>query len=150
MGQSPNGDSINKDKGIEFHQGKLYFSSKYVQCSNVFTSEPTKLAEANSLLLCIRAPVGIVNIAQHKICIGRGLCSLKPLIGDTDFFFYLLQTLKDSFEKQATGTTIKAISGDIIKNERIALPPLAEQHRIVQKIEGLFSVLDDIQKALEV
>ena len=149
MGQSPKGDSINKDEGIEFHQGKLCFSNKYVQSSNTFTTEPTKITEANSILLCVRAPVGIVNITQRKICIGRGLCSLKPIKGSLDYYFYLLQTLQESFEKQATGTTFKAISGDIVKNEMIPLPPLAEQQRIVVKIEELFSVLDDIQKSLE-
>ena len=149
MGQSPNGDSINKNKGIEFHQGKLCFSDKYLRSSNIFTAEPTKIADANSLLLCVRAPVGIVNITQNKICIGRGLCSLKPSKGDVDFYFYLLQTLQKRFENQATGTTFKAISGDIVKNEIISLPPLAEQQRIVHKIEELFSVLDNIQKALE-
>ena len=117
MGQSPKGDSINKNKGIEFHQGKLCFTNKYLQSSNTFTTEPTKLAEANSILLCVRAPVGIVNITPRKICIGRGLCSLKPRKGNIDFYFYLLQTLKESFEKQATGTTFKAISGDIVKND---------------------------------
>ena len=150
MGQSPKGDSINKNKGIEFHQGKLCFTNKYLQSSNTFTTEPTKLAEANSILLCVRAPVGIVNITPRKICIGRGLCSLKPRKGNIDFYFYLLQTLKESFEKQATGTTFKAISGDIVKNEIIILPPFLEQQRIVAKIEELFSVLNNIQNALEV
>ena len=149
MGQSPKGDSINKNKGIEFHQGKLCFTNKYLQSSNTFTTEPTKLAEANSILLCVRAPVGIVNITPRKICIGRGLCSLKPRKGNIDFYFYLLQTLKESLEKQATGTTFKAISGDIVKNEIIILPPFLEQQRIVAKIEELFSVLNNIQNALE-
>ena len=149
MGQSPKGDSINKDSGIEFHQGKLYFSDKYLQSSNIFTTEETKIAEANSLLLCVRAPVGIVNITKNKICIGRGLCSLKPLKGNINFYFYLLQTLQKSFENQATGTTFKAISCDVVKNEVIRLPPIAEQQRIVDKIEELFSVLDNIQNALE-
>ena len=149
MGQSPKGVSINKDSGIEFHQGKLYFSDKYLQSSNIFTTEETKIAEANSLLLCVRAPVGIVNITKNKICIGRGLCSLKPLKGNINFYFYLLQTLQKSFENQATGTTFKAISCDVVKNEVIRLPPIAEQQRIVDKIEELFSVLDNIQNALE-
>ena len=149
MGQSPKGDSINKDSGIEFHQGKLCFSDKYLRSSNTFTIKPIKIAEANSILLCVRAPVGFVNITRRKICIGRGLCSLKPISGNIDFYFYLLQTLKESFEKQATGTTFKAISGDVIKTETIMLPPLAEQQRIVAKIEELFSILDDIQKSLE-
>ena len=150
MGQSPQGDSINSNEGIEFHQGKLCFSEKYLQHSNVFTTEPTKIAEVDSLLLCVRAPVGIVNISQRRICIGRGLCSLKPIYGTTLFYFYLLQTLKNSFERQSTGTTFKAISGDVVKKEIISLPPLAEQHRIVAKIEELFASLDNIQKSLEV
>ena len=150
MGQSPQGDSINSNEGIEFHQGKLCFSEKYLQHSNVFTTEPTKIAEVDSLLLCVRAPVGIVNISQRRICIGRGLCSLKPIYGTTLFYFYLLQTLKNSFERQSTGTTFKAISGDVVKKEIISLPPLAEQHRIVAKIEELFASLANIQKSLEV
>ena len=150
MGQSPKGDSLNNKRGIEFHQGKICFSDKFLLKSDIFTDEPTKIAESNSILLCVRAPVGIVNITKNRICIGRGLCALIPFEGNTDFYFYLLHTLQDSFENQSTGTTFKAISGEIIKNENIILPPLAEQQRIVQKIEELFYVLDNIQKALEV
>jgi type I restriction enzyme S subunit len=150
MGQSPKGDSLNNNSGIEFHQGKICFSDKYLQKSEILTDEPIKITEPNSVLLCVRAPVGVVNITKTRICIGRGLCSLSPFEGNSDFYFYLLQTLQDSFENQSTGTTFKAISGEIIKNEKIILPPLAEQQRIVHKIEELFSVLDNIQNALEV
>ena len=150
MGQSPKGDSLNNKRGIEFHQGKICFSDKFLLESGIFTNEPTKIAEPNSILLCVRAPVGAVNITKNQICIGRGLCALTPFEGNADFYFYLLQTLQDSFDNQSTGTTFKAISGEIIRNENIILPPLAEQQRIVQKIEELFSVLDNIQNALEV
>jgi len=150
MGQSPKGDSLNNKRGIEFHQGKICFSDKFLLKSKVYTDEPTKIAVPNSILLCVRAPVGVVNIAKNRICIGRGLCALTPFEGNADFYFYLLQTLQDSFESQSTGTTFKAISGEVIKNEKFALPPLAEQQRIVQKIEELFSSLDNIQTALEV
>ena len=150
MGQSPNGETINQINGIEFHQGKLYFSDIFVQSSNVYTSEPTKMAEKDSILLCVRAPVGIVNIVTRSVCIGRGLCALKPKKGNPKFYFYWLQTLQNIFERKATGTTFKAISSETVKNECIALPPLAEQQRIVQKIDELFSTLDNIQKALEV
>ena len=91
MGQSPNGETINQINGIEFHQGKLYFSDIFVQSSNVYTSEPTKMAEKDSILLCVRAPVGIVNIVTRSVCIGRGLCALKPKKGNSKFYFYWLQ-----------------------------------------------------------
>ena len=150
MGQSPKGDSLNNKRGIEFHQGKICFSDKFLLESGIFTNEPTKIAEPNSILLCVRAPVGVVNITKNQICIGRGLCALTPFEGNVDFYFYLLETLQDSFDNQSTGTTFKAISGEIIRNENIILPPLAEQQRIVQKIEELFHVFDNIQNALEV
>ena len=150
MGQSPKGDSLNNKRGIEFHQGKICFSDKFLLESGIFTNEPTKIAEPNSILLCVRAPVGVVNITKNQICIGRGLCALTPFEGNVDFYFYLLQTLQDSFDNQSTGTTFKAISGEIIRNENIILPPLAEQQRIVRKIEELFHVFDNIQNALEV
>lgn len=93
MGSSPNGSSINAQKnGIEFHQGKICFTDMYLQETDVYTNKPTKLTEPHSLLLCVRAPVGIVNITERKVCIGRGLCALKPKAGiDLKFAFYTLQ-----------------------------------------------------------
>ena len=37
----------------------------------------------------------------------------------------------------------------VLANSTIPIPPLAEQHRIVAKIEELFAVLDEIQKSIE-
>ncbi len=150
MGSSPIGDSLNsKHEGIEFHQGKLCFSELYLNKSEIYTDSPTKLAEKHSILLCVRAPVGVINITERKICIGRGLCSLKPKNGiDFMFAFYALQTHKSHFEANATGTTFKAIGGDTIRNEIFALPPYDEQVRIRQKIESLFSELNTISADL--
>jgi type I restriction enzyme S subunit len=150
MGSSPTGDSLNnKHEGIEFHQGKLCFSELYLNKSEIYTDSPTKLAEKHSILLCVRAPVGVINITEREICIGRGLCSLKPKNGiDFMFAFYALQTHKSYFEANATGTTFKAIGGDTIRNEMFTLPPYDEQVRIRKKIESLFYELDLISSEL--
>ena len=149
MGQSPNGSSINHQQGIEFHQGKILFGDKYLKQSDMFTDAPTKLATANSLLLCVRAPVGVVNITQREICIGRGLCSLKPNAAiNLNYAYHALTTYQSDFESKSTGSTFKAISGSIIRNEVFALPPLQEQHRIVSKIEEIFAQLDAIEASL--
>ena len=132
MGQSPTGESINGVKGIEFHQGKIHFTESYLSQSGVYTDQPTKIAEVDSLLLCVRAPVGVLNITQRKICIGRGLCALKPKYEiDNLYWLFILTAYKDYFESNATGSTFKAISGDTIKNAVIKLPPLQEQKRIL-------------------
>lgn len=115
----------------------------------MFTDAPTKLATPNSLLLCVRAPVGVVNITQREICIGRGLCSLKPNAAiNLDYAYHALTTYQSDFESKSTGSTFKAISGSIIRNEVFALPPLKEQHRIVAKIEEIFAQLDAIEASL--
>ena len=149
MGQSPNGCSINHQQGIEFHQGKILFGEKYLKRSDMFTDAPTKLATPNSLLLCVRAPVGVVNITQREICIGRGLCSLKPNAAiNLDYAYHALTTYQSDFDSKSTGSTFKAISGSIIRNEVFALPPLQEQYRIVTKIEEIFAQLDAIETSL--
>lgn len=151
MGQSPNGDSVNhKFIGVEFHQGKLLFSQCIVEKSDVYTTSPTKLADKDSLLVCVRAPVGDVNITDREICIGRGLCALKPLSNlPLDYWFYAIKSLKAEFNKKATGSTFLAISALTIKNQVISLPPYQEQLRIVSKVNELFSQLDRIEKSLQ-
>ena len=149
LGQSPDGSSLNSIDGMEFHQGKILFGNKYLRKSSVLTNSPTKIAEADTLLLCVRAPVGVVNITKQRICIGRGLCCLTPTKAiNLDYAFYMLTTFQEKFESQSTGSTFKAISGSIIKNEQLWLPPLSEQHRIVAKIEELFVQLDKIEASL--
>ena len=50
----------------------------------------------------------------------------------------------------AKGSNINNVKNAHLQNYHIYLPPLEEQQRIVQKIEALFSVFDNVQKALEV
>lgn len=139
MGQSPKGDCVFEgDEGLEFHQGKVFFGLDYIQKSNQSTNKPTKIAEANSVLLCVRAPVGIINITDREICIGRGLCAINSLVGMNEkFIMYFLRAFKNDFIKKATGTTFVAITGQVVKNQLIPLPPLEEQKRIVAKIEEM-------------
>ncbi|WP_315105517.1 restriction endonuclease subunit S [Capnocytophaga gingivalis] len=149
MGQSPKGETVTRNSnGIEFHQGKIYFTDKYIDKSPFSTSEPTKIT-SNSVLLCVRAPVGEVNLVNREVCIGRGLCAIEPLGNiSIDFCFFWLILLKDYFNENSTGSTFSSISGEIIRNAFIPLPPLAEQHRIVEKIETYFSFLDTIESNL--
>lgn len=52
-------------------------------------------------------------------------------------------------ENLAGSTNQKELYIGVLENMHIFLPPLAEQQRIVARIEELFSTLDNIQKALE-
>lgn len=138
MGQSPDGKSINDNEGVEFHQGKTCFGERTLGVSSLFSNAPVKLAEAHSVLLCVRAPVGYPNITNRKICIGRGLCALyaKKDINNT-FLFYSLLGKQSHFEKNATGSTFKAISSKVISNTEISLPPKSTQLSIVSELDKI-------------
>ena len=148
MGQSPKGDAVSEiNNGIEFHQGKLFFGKKYIVKSNQKTLTPTKLAPANSILLCVRAPVGKVNITERELCIGRGLCSIQPLGKlNMDFAYYVLETYENIFIKKATGTTFMAITSEVIKNQLFPLPPIEEQKRIVNKLNQLMPLIEEYEE----
>ena len=144
MGQSPEGNTYNNSNGIEFHQGKVAFGEMFLKPSGVFTTNPTKYAEPDSIVVSVRAPVGTANITKRKICIGRGLACIKPKQdADLMYIYYLLESpeVREYLEDNSTGTTFKAISGKVLQNLEIPLPPLSEQKRIVAKVEELFGVL---------
>ena len=68
-------------------------------------------------------------------------------IYNTIYLAYLLQYL--NLGKVSNSTAQPVISRKGINPIQILIPPLSEQQRIVTKIEKLFSVLDNIQNALE-
>ena len=138
MGQSPEGKFINSSEDMEFHQGKIYFGNKFISDSGIKTLAVSKIAPADSVLLCVRAPVGKVNITDREICIGRGLAAIKGYCDiPTTFIYFMFQTLEQHFNALATGTTFKAINIATVYNQPIPLPPLAEQERIVKRLNEL-------------
>ena len=149
MGSSPKGTSINEnEENTEFHQGKIFFSDKYLLPSGQYTSEITKIAQENSVLLCVRAPVGEVNITERKICIGRGLASIKGILSETEFLYHWIKAFKSTLVSKATGTTFVAVTTDVVNNLLIPIPPAAEQKTITDKISALFGYLDSITKSI--
>lgn len=147
MGQSPDGNSVAEGgSGIEFHQGKVFFGENYIQKSNQTTTKPTKIVEPNTILICVRAPVGNTNITERKICIGRGLCGINVMASMNEkFVLYMLRVFKQDLIKKATGTTFIAITGEVLKNQLIPLPPLKEQNRILEHLENLIPLCETLE-----
>ena len=150
MGTSPKGTSICENpQYTEFHQGKIYFSDMLIKNSGQYTRELTKIAKPNSILLCVRAPVGEVNLTDRKLCIGRGLASISPLGAVSKYFMlYWIKAFRETLIKKATGTTFVAVTTDVVKGLLLPIPPLAEQYRITNKIQSLVENLIYIEKSL--
>jgi type I restriction enzyme S subunit len=142
-GQSPESQYYNmNNEGLPFFQGKTDFGKVYptnrIYCTNV-----TKTAQCGDILLSVRAPVGPTNLARETVGIGRGINAIHPLGGiDSWFILYFFRSIEPTFSGTGTGTTFNAVTVDKVRNLSIPLPPLAEQHRIITKVDALFSELD--------
>ncbi len=143
LGQSPPSSTYNTDrKGLPFYQGKLEFGKTY-PTPRKWCAAPKKIAEKGDVFISVRAPVGPTNLCPEKSCVGRGLAAIRGLNGIEPFFLlYLMRTYEDVLAGRGVGTTFNAITGNQLRTFEIPLPPLLEQHRIVSKIEELFTKLD--------
>ena len=96
MGQSPKGDTYNEDgKGEVFYQGRGEFGNRFPN-RRLYTTEPKKMAEVNDVLMSVRAPVGDLNVAYEKCCIGRGLGAIRSKDNHQSFVLYTAFYLQDA------------------------------------------------------
>ena len=70
MGQSPKSEFYNSEKkGLPFHQGVGSYGVRFVM-DDIYSTSYTRIAEPNSILFSVRAPVGRLNITKNKVVIG--------------------------------------------------------------------------------
>lgn len=142
MGQSPPSSTYNMSgNGLPFFQGKAEFTELYPVVKK-WCTKPTRIANENDILLSVRAPVGSTNIANQKCAIGRGLAAISYPYSNKIIWYYL-KLIEQQLDKQGTGTTFRAVSGNVVKKQFFPLAPLPIQRAIVSKIEALFSDLDN-------
>lgn len=158
MGQSPPSSTYNSSKdGLPFYQGTADFGNIY-PITRYWCNEPSKIAKKGSVLFSVRAPVGDVNLASVKCCIGRGLSAIIGKDSDTSFLYQYIQHKKSGFQLLSQGSTFEAINGTELKQFIIITPPLPEQKKIasiltsvddvIEKTEAQISKLQDLKKGM--
>jgi len=138
MGQSPDGKTYNTDgNGMCFYQGKTEFGDLYIGEATTWTTAPSRIAEANDVLMSVRAPVGSTNIATQTCCLGRGLAGIRPVEGKstTMFILYSMRSIEDDIENMGVGSTFKAINKDVVYNLPIPLATIELQNKFVALAE---------------
>jgi type I restriction enzyme, S subunit len=143
MGQSPPGSSYNEHgEGQPFFQGKTEFGEVHPTVRK-YTTAGTKFAKAGDILMSVRAPVGPTNIADIDCVIGRGLAAIRAkTVVSQDYLRWSLKHLEIDIQSKGTGTTFDAITGETLRGTLVALPPIDEQHKIVELLQEHLSRLD--------
>ncbi len=134
MGQSPESSSYNEERnGIPFYQGNADFGELYPTV-RVWCNNPKKTAKENDILISVRAPIGALNYATEKCCIGRGLAAITIENDfERNYVFHLLKAQKNKLNNKGTGSTFKAIGKSVL--EEIQVPVISiEQQEISMKL----------------
>ena len=138
MGQSPSSEFYNDDGiGMPFHQGVGSYGDFYLEDST-YSSEGTRIAEPNSIIFSIRAPVGRINLTLNRIILGRGVASINSKKRGNAF---LLWQLKHLFSKEDTignGSIFTSVTRDELLRQRMLVPDNETQQRfedIAEKVE---------------
>lgn len=137
MGQSPPGASYNESgEGMIFFQGRAEFQERFPTI-RLYTTEPKRIAEKFDVLVSVRAPVGDINVAFYKCCIGRGLGAVRGKY--KSYALYKIKSLKGAFHKfEAEGTVFGSIGKDAFSNIEAIIPnkeTLKSFEAIVSKID---------------
>ena len=109
-------------------------------------------AQKGDLLVCEGGDVGRSAIWPYdfNICLQNHVHRLRPYFdGYTRYVFYVIWLYKSIGLIGGKGIGIKGFSASALKDISIPLPPLAEQHRIVEKIESLLPKVEAYGKAQE-
>jgi type I restriction enzyme S subunit len=130
-------------------QGRDIFATAQHVTQRAVEEKKVKLVPANSVLLCCTASIGEAAIARKEMATNQQFNSLTPLTNDLscEYLYYVATTLKDKLLRVSGSTTISFVSMGKLKEIEIPLPPLAEQQRIVAKLDAAFAEID---RAIEI
>ncbi len=150
MGQSPPGDTYNRSgDGVPLINGPVEFTTGPFGRTivNQFTTAPRKFCEEGDLLLCVRgSTTGRTNVAGFRACIGRGVAAISSSFDD-EFIRIFLWKAREDILAMGRGMAFPSVSKKQLENLLVPLPPLAEQHRIVAKVDELMALCDRLEEA---
>lgn len=151
MGQSPKSEFYNSEKkGLPFHQRVGSYGVRFVM-DDIYSTSYTRIAEPNSILFSVRAPVGRLNITKNKVVIGRGLAAINQTDGCQSYLYYLL---KNKFFKDnivGNGSIFASVSKDELLNQKFLIPErnlMMQFEKIVSQMDKQIENLDSKNKKL--
>jgi len=144
MGQSPKGSSYNENGvGEVFYQGRAEFGDRF-PTRRLFTTEPKRIAEPDDVLLSVRAPVGDLNVAFERCCIGRGLGAIHSKNGHSSYLLYTVLALRPRLDVfNGEGTVFGSINRDALNLLPITIPTAVK----IDEFEAVVRPMDNLIRA---
>lgn len=135
--------------GNNLKNGKIVIKDLTKKVSKEEAKKYYKDLNQSSLLVSINGTLGNVAFYDNEpVILGKSACYFN-LIGHLDKYFFKVLIDSDYFQSYltnfATGTTIKNVPLSAMRSVLIPLPPLAEQKRIVAKVEELLALCDKLK-----
>ena len=143
MGQSPKSENYNTNcEGLPFHQGVGSYGDFYL-IDDIYSTKGNRIAEANSIIFSVRAPVGRINITLNKIILGRGVASINSVKG---YNAYLLWLLKNQFQQEdiiGNGSIFTSVT----KKELFGFKILMPHDDLIKKFDSIaFGIESQMRK----
>ena len=132
-------DGVNWIKIGDTEEGGKYVHSTAQKITQE-GAKRSRLVEVGDFILTNSMSFGRPYIMKINGYIHDGWFVLRLNEGiDTDYFYYLLSSalVQDQFHSLAAGAVVKNISGDLVKQAVLPLPPLPTQQAIVEKLDAL-------------
>jgi type I restriction enzyme S subunit len=150
MGQSPDSSSYNEvGEGLPFFQGNADFGVMYPS-ERIWCNQPKKIANENDILISVRAPIGALNYANKKCCIGRGLAAItvnNPV--ERNYIFHLLKAKNAELNRKGTGSTFKAIGKNVLEDIPVPIVSSEIQLHITRLMDITESIISKRKNELK-
>lgn len=109
----------------------------------------TRIFPKGTILFTIFATLGKIGILNIDAATNQAIAGITPSKAINDkYLTYSLIDLSNSISEYGKGVAQKNINQAILKDTLIPLPPLAEQNRIVEKLDRLFTQLETIKTSM--
>ena len=121
-------------------------TSEYITKQGIDHSSAT-IFPKGTILYSIFASIGTVSILKIDAATNQAIVGINHSKNiDKKYLFYILIGLRDVVIKQQHGMAQMNINQTILKNSLIPLPPIAEQRRVVEKLDKLLPLCDSLSK----